>query len=130
LWGFFTVPFYEYRCEDCGHQFEALQKISDAPLKACPECGADALKKLVSASAFVLKGSGWYVTDFRDKQPRGKGEKPAEQTGKTTGDKTAGEAKSGESAAKSESSGGDKSQEKSTSSSSKDTKPAGKAASK
>lgn len=120
--GIFTVPFYEYRCDDCGHQLEALQKISDAPLKTCPECGAGALKKLVSASAFVLKGGGWYVTDFRDKQPKGKGDKAAEKTG----DKTAGEAKSGDAAAKSDSSG-EKSKEKTTSTS-KDTGPAKKAA--
>ena len=61
------MPIYEYRCQDCGHELEALQKISDPKLTTCPECGKDALTKLVSASAFVLKGSGWYATDFRDK---------------------------------------------------------------
>lgn len=77
------MPFYEYRCEDCGHQLEVLQKISDAPLKTCPECGADALRKLVSASAFVLKGSGWYVTDFRDKpKPEKAGDKTKADSGK------------------------------------------------
>lgn len=59
------MPIYEYRCEACGHTFETLQKISDSPLVRCPACGKDALKKLVSASGFRLKGGGWYETDFK-----------------------------------------------------------------
>ena len=59
------MPIYEYRCEACGHTFETLQKISDSPLVRCPVCGKDALKKLVSASGFRLKGGGWYETDFK-----------------------------------------------------------------
>jgi putative FmdB family regulatory protein len=59
------MPIYEYQCEACGHILETLQKISDEPLTKCPECGKDALKKLVSASAFRLKGGGWYETDFK-----------------------------------------------------------------
>jgi len=59
------MPIYEYRCEACGHELEALQKMSDAPLTECPECGRPALKKLVSAAAFRLKGGGWYETDFK-----------------------------------------------------------------
>lgn len=61
------MPIYEYRCETCGHELEALQKISEAPLTDCPSCGAPMLKKKISAAGFQLKGSGWYVTDFRDK---------------------------------------------------------------
>lgn len=61
------MPIYEYRCESCGHELEALQKMSEAPLTECPKCGASSLKKQVSAAGFQLKGSGWYVTDFRDK---------------------------------------------------------------
>ncbi|MGD2139924.1 MAG: zinc ribbon domain-containing protein [Burkholderiales bacterium] len=60
------MPIYEYRCSACGHQFEIIQKISDQPLTECPECGKPTLAKLVSAAGFQLKGSGWYVTDFRD----------------------------------------------------------------
>ncbi len=60
------MPIYEYRCSHCQHQFDKLQKMSDAPLQTCPQCQHDALNKLVSASGFQLKGSGWYVTDFRD----------------------------------------------------------------
>tara|TARA_R110001599_G_scaffold323498_1_gene535010 strand:- start:14855 stop:15151 length:297 start_codon:yes stop_codon:yes gene_type:complete len=59
------MPIYEYQCQDCGKKLEALQKISDAPLVDCPECGAAALKKKVSAAAFRLKGGGWYETDFK-----------------------------------------------------------------
>jgi putative FmdB family regulatory protein len=59
------MPIYEYQCEACGHVFETLQRISEEPLKECPECGKPALKKLVSAAAFRLKGGGWYETDFK-----------------------------------------------------------------
>jgi len=59
------MPIYEYQCQDCGKELEALQKISDAPLVDCPGCGAPALKKKVSAAAFRLKGGGWYETDFK-----------------------------------------------------------------
>jgi len=59
------MPIYEYKCEACGHVFESLQKISESPLVECPECGKDALKKLISSPAFRLKGGGWYETDFK-----------------------------------------------------------------
>ncbi|MCB1866169.1 MAG: zinc ribbon domain-containing protein [Chromatiales bacterium] len=59
------MPIYEYRCTACGHELEAMQKIADAPLVECPQCHAQALKKLVSAAGFQLKGSGWYATDFK-----------------------------------------------------------------
>ncbi|HXC60698.1 MAG TPA: FmdB family zinc ribbon protein [Steroidobacteraceae bacterium] len=59
------MPFYEYQCQACGAQVEVLQKISDAPLKKCPECGKSRLAKLVSAPVFRLKGGGWYETDFK-----------------------------------------------------------------
>ena len=59
------MPIYAYRCESCGFQKDALQKISDAPLSQCPSCGADTFRKQVTAAGFQLKGSGWYVTDFR-----------------------------------------------------------------
>ncbi len=59
------MPFYEYRCGTCGHEFEAMQKINDAPLTGCPECGKESLVKLISAVGFHLKGSGWYETDFK-----------------------------------------------------------------
>ncbi|WP_018913566.1 FmdB family zinc ribbon protein [Thiomonas sp. FB-6] len=59
------MPIYAYRCESCGHSLDALQKVSDAPLRDCPACGAAALHKQVTAAGFQLKGSGWYATDFK-----------------------------------------------------------------
>ena len=64
------MPIYEYRCEDCGHEMEAIQKISEPPLVDCPECDAARLRKRISAVAFRLKGSGWYETDFKSGQQR------------------------------------------------------------
>lgn len=58
------MPVYEYACEGCGHQLEIQQKLADAPLKTCPECGKDLLEKLISSTAFVLKGSGWYKDGY------------------------------------------------------------------
>ena len=59
------MPIYEYRCSSCGHELDALQKFSDAPLVTCPSCQAAALVKQLSAAGFQLKGSGWYATDFK-----------------------------------------------------------------
>lgn len=59
------MPIYAYRCSACGHAKDVLQKMSDAPLTTCPACGAEAYSKQVTAAGFQLKGSGWYVTDFR-----------------------------------------------------------------
>jgi putative FmdB family regulatory protein len=68
------MPIYEYRCTDCGHRLEALQRLADAPLLVCPACGKESLTKLMSAVGFQLKGSGWYATDFKHS-----GAKPAEK---------------------------------------------------
>jgi putative FmdB family regulatory protein len=62
------MPFYEYQCKSCGHDLEAMQKISDPPLKKCPECGKSQLQRLMSAPVFRLKGGGWYETDFKGDQ--------------------------------------------------------------
>jgi putative FmdB family regulatory protein len=59
------MPFYEYECRNCGHALEAMQKISDPPLKKCPDCGKSQLQRLMSAPVFRLKGGGWYETDFK-----------------------------------------------------------------
>jgi len=59
------MPIYEYQCTNCGHELEAIQKMSDEPLSLCPACKKEELKKLVSASSFRLKGGGWYETDFK-----------------------------------------------------------------
>jgi putative FmdB family regulatory protein len=73
------MPIYEYECRNCGHHLEALQKVSEAPLKKCPECGKPTLQKLVSAAGFRLKGGGWYETDFKSGHRRNvldSGDKP------------------------------------------------------
>jgi putative FmdB family regulatory protein len=69
------MPIYEYRCGSCGFEAEFLQKVSDPIRTECPECGKATFQKLVSAAGFQLKGNGWYVTDFRNKD-NGKGAKP------------------------------------------------------
>lgn len=66
------MPIYEYQCKQCTHQLEAMQKMSDAPLTQCPQCGQESLTKLVSASGFKLTGTGWYETDFKNKKTSGK----------------------------------------------------------
>jgi putative FmdB family regulatory protein len=67
------MPIYEYRCNTCGSEKEHLQKINDTPISICPACGSNDYSKLISAAGFQLKGSGWYVTDFKNN----KTEKPA-----------------------------------------------------
>ncbi len=81
------MPIYAYKCSSCGFAKDALQKMSDAPLTVCPNCGASTFEKQVTAAGFQLKGSGWYVTDFRDGGGKKAAEgKPAEST---AGDKPA-----------------------------------------
>ena len=70
------MPIYAYKCASCGFAKDVLQKISDAPLAACPQCGAPTFNKQITAAGFQLKGSGWYATDFR-----GGSSKPAEKAG-------------------------------------------------
>ena len=94
------MPIYEYACDPCGHHLEALQKISEAPLIYCPECGEATLRKKVSAAAFRLKGTGWYETDFKDsgkekkkeagkdKSDRSAGQTSGKETGASSGDTT------------------------------------------
>jgi len=69
------MPIYQYQCEQCGHELEALQKMSDPQLTDCPQCGAASLRKKVTAAAFKLKGTGWYETDFKNS-----GKKPADKS--------------------------------------------------
>jgi putative FmdB family regulatory protein len=58
------MPIYEYHCQSCGHEFEAMQKITDEPIRKCESCGKMKAKRSISRTSFVLKGSGWYVTDY------------------------------------------------------------------
>lgn len=64
------MPIYEYECSHCSHRLEMIQKISDKPLRKCPECGQNSLSKLVSAAGFRLGGKGWYETDFKNGNKR------------------------------------------------------------
>ena len=93
------MPIYASKCGSCGHAKDVLQKISDAPLTVCPACGAESFSKQVTAAGFQLKGSGWYVTDFRsgntgasapaaDKAEGGKAEPAKSEPAKTESAKT------------------------------------------
>jgi putative FmdB family regulatory protein len=82
------MPIYAYKCESCGHRQDVLQKISDPLLTVCPACGASAYVKQVTAAGFQLKGSGWYVTDFRDGGSN-KGGAAADKAGEKPGDTVA-----------------------------------------
>lgn len=82
------MPIYEYKCDNCDHRMEKLQKISDDPIKTCPECNEDGLRKLVSAAAFKLKGTGWYETDFKDKKPKKDEKKTSSKAKDTASSKT------------------------------------------
>jgi len=82
------MPIYEYKCKKCGKHYEVWQKITDEPLKVCQECGGE-LIKLISESSFILKGTGWYVTDYvrkekeqKEKQKREKEKKSAQASNK------------------------------------------------
>ncbi len=68
------MPIYAYQCSACGHQEDVMQRLADAPLSKCPQCGAESFTKQVTAAGFALKGSGWYATDFKG------GAKPADKT--------------------------------------------------
>ncbi len=84
------MPIYEYQCESCDHQMEALQKMSDAPLTDCPECGKASLKKLISAAGFRLKGSGWYESDFKTGKKKNMASGDSTSSNKAGSNKTSG----------------------------------------
>lgn len=88
------MPIYEYQCTGCKHVFDEIQKITDAPLEECPECHKKTVVKLVSPAGFQLKGTGWYVTDFKDKGQK-KPEVKKDSTSETT--KSASETKTSDS---------------------------------
>ena len=83
------MPIYEYRCDACEHHLEVLQGLNDPPLTDCSDCNAAALRKLVSAPAFHLKGTGWYATDFRDKPTEKAAKTNNEDKGASKGDSEA-----------------------------------------
>lgn len=93
------MPIYEYRCEQCGHELEIMQKLADAPLIDCPQCQQATLRKLISPVGFRLKGGGWYETDFKSGNKRNladsgdKSDKKADGADKTGGAKSESTAK-------------------------------------
>ncbi len=99
------MPFYEYQCKNCGHALEAMQKVSDAPLRKCPECGKSQLVRLMSAPVFRLKGGGWYETDFKgdNEKQRNLADRPDADAPKAE----KGDAKGGEDGKGAETKGGD-----------------------
>ncbi|WP_244816143.1 FmdB family zinc ribbon protein [Caballeronia sp. Lep1P3] len=97
------MPIYAYRCASCGHEKDVLQKLSDAPLTQCPACGKDAFSKQVTAAGFQLKGSGWYVTDFRGGSNNGApAAKPGESAPSASGNSNSGDSASAGGAASSD----------------------------
>ncbi|MCS0628925.1 zinc ribbon domain-containing protein [Telluria mixta] len=79
------MPIYAYRCDECGFAKDVLQKISDPVLTVCPSCGKSSFKKQVTAAGFQLKGTGWYVTDFRGGSAPATGTAPATSSDGSTG---------------------------------------------
>ena len=102
------MPIFEYICDNCGHEFETFQKVSEAPLKNCEACGAKKLRKKISAAGFRLSGSGWYETDFKS----GKKKNVSSSDEKSGGDSSSGSSKDKDS-------GGSTSKRESTSTSEK-----------
>lgn len=78
------MPIYEYQCSKCGHQLEAFQSLSEAPLTLCPKCDQHGLNKLISNTSFQLKGSGWYKTDYEKKPAPAAESKPTDTATKET----------------------------------------------
>ena len=87
------MPIYSYKCNGCGHQSDVLQKMSDAPLTKCPACGKDSYSKQLTAAGFVLKGGGWYVTDFKDQKGKGQDNKQNAQGERKSDDDSSGKGK-------------------------------------
>jgi len=119
------MPFYEYQCQACGAQVEVMQKISEAPLKKCPECGKSRLVKLVSAPVFRLKGGGWYETDFKSDKENKRNLVEAEKSESKSDDKPA-EKKDAKPEAKAESKPEPKAKATPVKASAKSKKPAAK----
>jgi putative FmdB family regulatory protein len=88
------MPIYEYRCSDCGNEMEVMQRITEEPLRVCPKCNG-ALCRLISNTGFILKGSGWYVTDYARKDSHKRGERgdTSEKGGDSGGKSTSSKAK-------------------------------------
>ena len=93
------MPIYAYRCDSCGHAKDVLQKLSDPLLSTCPACGAETFRKQLTAAGFQLKGSGWYVTDFKGGAPAAKPDAVKPEDGKSDAAKPDAAKPAGEAAA-------------------------------
>lgn len=100
------MPIYEYECLQCGKRTELLQRMDEAPLATCPQCGGE-VRKLISAPAVQFKGSGWYVTDYAGKKgsSSGKSEAKAESKSESSSSENKSESRSSSSDSKASSSG-------------------------
>jgi putative FmdB family regulatory protein len=99
------MPVYEYACEKCGHEFEASQRITDEPIKVCPKCRARRVKRLISQTSFVLKGSGWYSDLYSSKGKDKKDKSDSDGGSETTSTSSATESKSDDAPSKPKDSG-------------------------
>ena len=117
------MPIYIYRCENCGVQFERHQSFTDEPLKRCPECSKNTLRKVLTPAGIVFKGSGWYATDHKSASGLNR---PAKSESKETGSSSEGKSESSTSSSSSEKSGKSESSGSSESSSSSSSKSEGK----
>lgn len=99
------MPIYEYQCTSCQHEFDEIQKMSDPVITLCPECSQETVIRLVSAAGFQLKGTGWYVTDFKDK---GKAKTTSESSSTKSSEKKTETVASSTTSKSTESKGGDK----------------------
>ena len=106
------MPIYEYACKKCDHKLDALQKMSDDPLLECPECGEPALKRLLSAPRFRLKGKGWYETDFKKDNQRNVHKSDTEPAKPDKAESKAGKSETKKTEKKSESSSASKADKK------------------
>lgn len=121
------MPIYPYVCTACGHEFDSLQKLSDDPLKECPECGEERLRKRLTAPSFQLKGTGWYETDFKHGDKKQKSDGNGKEGDSKQGQDSQGESKKEQGGTASESAqGSDKRSAKGGSQASTSTPAAGK----
>lgn len=100
------MPIYEYRCDNCGHELEAMQKLSEDPLKTCPNCNKESLTKRISAAGFRLKGGGWYETDFKSGKKKNVSGSEGSSNASSSGSSDSGGSSSGDSNSGGSNSGG------------------------
>ena len=116
------MPIYQYQCDECGHLFEKLMKLSDPEPSQCPECGAQDPRRTIAKTAFQLKGSGWYVTDYKGSKPA-VGASASDRDSSKTANESSGDATSGDATPGDAISGGEKTSSSPASSETSDPAP-------